>query len=154
MLIEKPRHRPKKTGIDREEERAWVGFYRRVRNDAAIAAEVLGQLEADADSKRAHLALYLCCKESLRLAKARQARNRQFGKFIRWCCHRLFVAPIHSALHAWHAGGELAAACLPDVAGDSTRAEWRRPEGRAEPKTSPAAVTGAPRSADRTSMAA
>ena len=144
MFIDKPRHRPKKTGVDREEERAWVGFYRRVRSDPSIAAEVMGQLEADPDSKRTHLALYLCCKESLRLAKARHARNKQFGRFVRWCCHGLFVAPIHSIRNAWHASGELAAACLPEMTGSSSRVEWRRTHGQAAPSTGVATLDPSP----------
>jgi hypothetical protein len=47
-------------GIESEEERAWVGFYRRVGRDPAIATEVMGRVR----SRRPSLALYLCCKES------------------------------------------------------------------------------------------
>jgi hypothetical protein len=67
MSPEKPRPRARRCGIEFEEERAWVGFYKRVGRDPAIAAEVMAQLEADVDMKRTHLALYLCCKESLRV---------------------------------------------------------------------------------------
>jgi hypothetical protein len=63
MFPEKPekvRPRAKRFGVEFEEERAWVSFYRRVRHDATLATEVLAQLEADAEMKRTHLAL-LCC---------------------------------------------------------------------------------------------
>ena len=60
----------------------WVGFYRRVGNPA-IAAEVIQHLDADADQKRTHPALYLRCKESLRRKKARQARTKRIRSFMR-----------------------------------------------------------------------
>ena len=63
--------RPYRTSVALEEERLWVGFYRRVANPA-IAAEVIQHLEGDADQKRTHPALYLRCKESLRKKKARR----------------------------------------------------------------------------------
>src|ERR1700737_2353005 len=63
--------RPYRTSVALEEERLWVGFYRRVANPA-IAAEVIQHLDGDADQKRTHPALYLRCKESLREKKARR----------------------------------------------------------------------------------
>ena len=87
------RPRPKRSGIETEEERTWVEFYRRVRSDAALAAEVIGQLERDVEMKRSHLALYLSCKETLRREKARQARHKRIGFFVRWLTHTLFVMP-------------------------------------------------------------
>ena len=74
--------RPYRTSVALEEERLWVGFYRRVGNPA-IAAEVIQHLEADADQKRSHPALYLRCKESLRRKKARQARTKRIRSFMR-----------------------------------------------------------------------
>src|SRR6218665_654490 len=82
MVAEK-RPRPRRSGIEAEEERAWVEFYQRVRSDAVLAAEVLAQLDKDAEMKRSHLALYLSCKESLRREKAREARNKRIGYFVR-----------------------------------------------------------------------
>src|SRR5256885_6192736 len=74
--------RPYRTSVALEEERLWVGFYRRVDNPA-IAAEVIQHLDADADQKRTHPALYLRCKESLRRKKARQARTKRIRSFMR-----------------------------------------------------------------------
>jgi len=74
--------RPYRTSVALEEERLWVGFYRRVANPA-IAAEVIQHLDADADQKRTHPALYLRCKESLRKKKARQARTKRIRGFMR-----------------------------------------------------------------------
>jgi hypothetical protein len=74
--------RPYCTSVALEEEKVWVGFYRRVGNPA-IAAEVIRHLDADADQRRAHAALYLRCKESLRKKKARQARTKRIRSFMR-----------------------------------------------------------------------
>jgi len=74
--------RPFRTSVALEEERLWVGFYRRVDNPA-IAAEVIQHLDADADQKRTHPALYLRCKESVRRKKARQARTKRIRSFMR-----------------------------------------------------------------------
>ena len=74
--------RPYRTSVALEEERLWVGFYRRVDNPA-IAAEVIKQLDGDADQKRTHPALYLRCKESLCKKKARHARTKRIRSFMR-----------------------------------------------------------------------
>ena len=74
--------RPYRSSVALEEERMWVGFYHRVANPA-IAAEVIQHLDADADLKRTHPALYLRCKESLRQKKARQARTKRIRSFMR-----------------------------------------------------------------------
>jgi hypothetical protein len=83
MPSERSHSTPKRSGIEKEEERAWVSFYRRARRDAGVANEVLTQLEADPDSKRAHLALYLCCRNTLRRHRARQQRNRRAAQGIK-----------------------------------------------------------------------
>ena len=70
MNHEASRTRPKRSCVEIEESRAWMGFYRRVGQDPVMAAEVMAQLEADPLMKRNHLALYLCCKQSLRTQKA------------------------------------------------------------------------------------
>ena len=74
--------RPYRSSVALEEERIWIGFYRRVGNPA-IAAEVIQHLDGDADQKRSHPALYLRCKESLRKKKARQARTKRIRNFMR-----------------------------------------------------------------------
>ena len=115
MSLEKPGPRARRSGVAFEEERAWITFYRRVGRDTAIATEVLAQLEADPEMKRVRLALYLCCKESLRMHKALQARNVRIGQFVRWFCHGLFVAPARALRRALHLGGDIAVECLPEA---------------------------------------
>lgn len=114
MSLDKPRPRPRRSGVVDEEERAWVGFYRRVGREPAIAAEVLAQLDDDPEMKRAHLALYLRCRQSLRTQQLRQARHQRIGQFVRWLCHGLFVVPVQALHRALNLGGDLAAECLPE----------------------------------------
>ena len=126
MSPEKPRPRARRCGIEFEEERAWVGFYKRVGRDPAIAAEVMAQLEADLDMKRTHLALYLCCKESLRVHKARQARNKRIGQFVRGLGQALLVRPMLGLRTRLRHGGDIALECLPDTRKEPALQQVRR----------------------------
>jgi hypothetical protein len=131
MFPEKPekvRPRAKRFGVEFEEERAWVSFYRRVRHDATLATEVLVQLEADAEMKRTHLALVLCCKEALRAHKARQARDKRIGQFVRWVCHGLFAVPVRMLRR----GGDIAVECLPETGKEPAVRQVRRLTREAE----------------------
>jgi hypothetical protein len=114
------RARPWRTSVDYQEERAWVNFYRRV-GDPDIAVEVMHQLEADPEMKRAHLALYMQCKETLRKHKARQARDKRIGQAVRSLCYAIFVKPVLAMNRRVHRASDTAVACLPD--------------GRSEPAT-------------------
>jgi len=109
------RFRSRRFRVDHAEEQAWVGFYKRVGNPA-VATEVMQQLDADPEMKRAHLALYLRCKESLRMEKARLARNKRVGQFVRILCSALFVAPAHAIARLLDHGRDIAVECLPQTA--------------------------------------
>ncbi|KQP23343.1 hypothetical protein [Pseudorhodoferax sp. Leaf267] len=111
-----PAHRP---SVQTEEERAWVSFYRRARHDPAIAAEVLAQLDLDPETKRVHLALYLTCRESLRLAEARTARDARIGWCARWIVRTLFVDGPGAVRRTLVRAGDTALACLPADAVDA-----------------------------------
>ena len=119
------RPRSKRSGVDYAEEKAWLSFYRRVGN-AAIATEAMQQLESDPEMKRAHLALYLRCKESLRTQKARLARNKRIGQFVRMLCSGVFVAPVHAIKRLWRQSGEMAVECLPEVAAEPAVQQVRK----------------------------
>lgn len=122
MSLDKPHARTRRACVEHEEERAWVAFYQRVGNDVALAAEVLAQLDGDPEMKRSHLALYLCCKESLRSHKTRQARNKQIGQFVRWFCTALFTGLFvqwpNALRRGLRRGGDIAVECLPVMAKD------------------------------------
>ena len=74
--------RPYRSSVAVEEEKVWIAFYRRV-TDPAIALQVIQHLDADADLKRTHSALYLSCKETLRKKKARRIRTKRIQSFMR-----------------------------------------------------------------------
>ena len=126
MSLEKSHPRHRRSGIEFEEERAWVSFYQRVSRDPAIATEVMIQLESDSEMKRTHLALYLCCKESLRQHKTRQVRHKRIGQFIRWLCHGLFIRPLRSLQTGLRHGSDIAVECLPEVVKEPAVAQVRR----------------------------
>ncbi len=129
MSPEKPAPRHRRSNLEHEEEKAWIGFYKRVGNDLALATEVLAQLDSDPEIKRSHLALYLCCRESLRAHKARQARNQRIGQFVRSLCNglaaRLFVQWPQALRRNLHRGGDIAVACLPEIGKEPAKARAR-----------------------------
>lgn len=124
MSLEKSR--PRRAGIAHAEERAWVGFYRRVGGDPAIAAEVIAQLDADPELKRTHLALYLCSRESLRRHKARAARHQRIGQFVRGLADACLASPLRALARILKYAGALAVACLPETVKEPARRQVRR----------------------------
>jgi hypothetical protein len=132
MSYEKSRVRPKRSSLEVEEARAWVGFYQRVGSDPAVAAEVMAQLEADPEMKRAHLALYLCCKQSLRTHKANAARNKRIAQFVRWMAHGLVIVPAQALSKAMRQGRDIAVECMPEVAREPALPQVKRLRKEAE----------------------
>ena len=106
--------RPYPSSVAREEEKAWIGFYRRVR-EPYIAQAVVELLSADADLKKTHLALFLRCNETLRIARERQARAKRIGGFVRWVCAGLVCGPIRGVRNLTRESAQVAAECLPEV---------------------------------------
>lgn len=96
------------------EEQAWIGFYKRV-GDAAVAAELIQYLEADPELKRAHAALYLRAKESVRRHQQREARAKRIGAAVRMVAGAIVIAPVSAVRRLFRAGGEVAIACLPET---------------------------------------
>ena len=125
------RPRSKRSGVDFAEEKAWISFYRRV-GDPVIAAEVIHELQSDPEIKRAHLALYLRCKESLRAQKARLARNKRIGQFARTLCSALFVAPVLAIRGLSRQSAEIAVECLPEVRAEPAARQVRELTKEAE----------------------
>ena len=123
--------RKKRFGVDHAEEKAWMGFYRRV-GDPVIAAEILHELQSDPEMKRAHLALYLRCKESLRAHKARLARNKRIGQFARLLCSAVFLTPARAVHRLLRRGTDIAVECLPEPAAEPATRQVRKLTGEAE----------------------
>lgn len=123
--------RKKRFGVDYAEEKAWIGFYRRV-GDPVIAAEILHELQSDPEMKRAHLALYLRCKESLRAHKARLARDKRIGQFVRMLCSAVFLAPARAVHRLLRQSTDIAVECLPQTAAEPAARHVRKLTREAE----------------------
>jgi len=75
-----------------EEDRAWCHLYRSAR-DPAVAAEVVQHLRNDPDAARCHLALYLCCRQTLRAHRERIARRQRIARATRRFLRALASTP-------------------------------------------------------------
>lgn len=70
------------TVSSKDEEKAWAWFYRNTR-DQELAAELIAHMDKDAESRTQHSGLYLRCKQSIRLHRAREARAARIANAIR-----------------------------------------------------------------------
>jgi len=100
-----PRYPHRRHGISHEEEKLWIGFYQRVHRDPALASELLALMRADAIMRREHLALYLCCRESLRVAHQRQRRDQHIARLL----DRALLGPWRALRQIWQPSGAIAA---------------------------------------------
>ena len=131
MSQERTSPRNKRFSVDQAEQRAWIGFYRRV-GDPVVAAEILQELQSDPEMKRAHLALYLRCKESLRAHKARLARNKRIGQFVRMLCSAVFLTPARAAHRLLNRSRDIAVECLPQASAEPAARQVRKLTREAE----------------------
>ena len=122
-----------RSSVALEEETVWVAFYRRVA-DPAIAAQVIEQLDADADLKRTHPALYLRCKESLRKNKARLARTKRIRGLLRRMLRALRNGDKSRARSPLRHGTRVVVEALPKM----TEEQPLRPDGSAKSGVTPA----------------
>jgi hypothetical protein len=76
-----------------EEDRAWAGLYAAI-NQPSTAEEVVKHLDADQQSKRHHLALYIRAKTTLRERRLKVARAQRLAALIRMAVAVLVVAPV------------------------------------------------------------
>jgi hypothetical protein len=108
----------------------------------------MAQLDGDAEMKRRHLALYLSCKQSLRVHKARQARDKRIGQWLRllvqWTLQRpaAFVGGVTQK--AYHRTADVldeAIAATPPASPATSKRGARPASGRdADGRTEPAAA--------------
>jgi len=115
MSNDKPRSRFP-AGFNAEEKRAWAGFYARVGKDPLLAAELIAQLDKDAELKRAHLALYMSSKEAMRAHQQRLSRNQRIAHAIRWLYRALFAVPAKWLVGGLRRSTDIALASLPEEA--------------------------------------
>ena len=103
----------KERWTSREEERVWIGFYRRV-GDPEVASDLIEQMEADSEVKAQHLGLYLRCKQSLRREKARRARAKAIAHAVEALLRVLIVAPAARLIGIWNFIGAICMHWLPE----------------------------------------
>ncbi|NVE00689.1 hypothetical protein [Massilia sp. BJB1822] len=96
--------------IDREEDRVWAEFYRRV-TDPSVAAELIAYMDQDSQVKARHAGLYLRCRQSLRREKARIMRARRVGVVVRALLYGVFVLPCSMAVKTLRFCGAAGMAC-------------------------------------------
>ncbi|WP_156894839.1 hypothetical protein [Janthinobacterium sp. 1_2014MBL_MicDiv] len=99
--------------IELEEERVWVGLYRRAA-DPVVAAELVAYMEHSGEMRTHHSGLYLRCKHVLRREKARQVRLRKVSASLRWAVHLVFGVPFAFTLRLLRSMGTILLACLPE----------------------------------------
>ncbi len=107
-----------------EEDRAWAQLYASV-GQAPTAEEVVRQLDADAEARRSHLALYLRAKTTLREQRAAEARNQRFGVFVRSVVTLLVIGPFRLLRSVLSSSTHAAVEMLPPVRRDPAKGRVR-----------------------------
>jgi hypothetical protein len=107
-----------------EEDRAWAQLYAAIHQPSA-AEEVVKQLDADAQSKRNHLALYIRAKTTLREQKVSEARNQRVGAFVRMALTIMVMGPVRFAAKAYVAVRDVALAAMPPAQKEPATARAR-----------------------------
>jgi hypothetical protein len=103
------------------EDRAWARLYADV-SQASVAEEVVKQFDADPESKRHHLALYLRAKTAVRKRKAIDARNQRIGIFVRAVATFLVVGLARGLRSILSGAVDLAVAMLPPTRKEPAKA--------------------------------
>ena len=139
-----------------EEDRAWAQLYAAIHQPSA-AEEVVKQLDADAQSKRNHLALYIRAKTTLREQKVSEARNQRIGAFVRRALTLVVMGPVRLLAKAFVAIRDVAVAAMPPTQKEPAAARARALKGAPEFAASTglfspsAAATSAAKTSSRTS---
>ena len=103
-----------------DEDRAWAQLYASV-GQAATAEEVVKQLDADAEARRSHLALYLRAKTTLRERRVADVRNQRIGAFARSVVAIVVVGPFRLLRSLLSTGSDVAVEMLPRVRRDPAK---------------------------------
>lgn len=104
-----------------DEDRAWAQLYASV-DQAATAEEVAKQLDADAEARRSHLALYLRAKTTLRERRAANARKQRIGAFLRWVVAVVVIGPFRMLRALSSTGSDGAVQKFPPARSDLAKA--------------------------------
>ena len=80
------------------------------------------QLDADAEARRSHLALYLRAKTTLRELRVADARNQRIGAFMRSVVTIVVVGPFRLLRSLLSTGSDVAVEMLPRARRDPAKA--------------------------------
>ena len=118
-----------------EEDRAWSQLYAAI-GQTSTAEEVVKQLDADLQSKRTHLALYIRAKTTLREQKVADARIERTGAFVRHALDFMILGPLRLLRAALSLGASVAVEAMPPVRREPAKA--RTSVLRSDPDFAPA----------------
>jgi hypothetical protein len=104
-----------------DEDRAWSQLYAAI-GQTSTAEEVVKQLDADPQSKRAHVALYIRAKTTLREQKAADARIERTGAFVRHALAVMVLRPLRLLRAALSFGASVAVEAMPPVRREPAKA--------------------------------
>jgi len=104
-----------------DEDRAWSQLYAAIYQ-ASAAEEVVKQLDADLQSKRNHLALYIRAKTTLREQKAAADRNKRIAALVRRVVSVLVMTPIVVLRSIWSFAVGVGSEFIPPVRREPARA--------------------------------
>jgi hypothetical protein len=107
-----------------EEDRAWAQLYAAIHQPSA-AEEVVKQLDADPQSKRNHLALYIRAKTTLREQKVSEARSQRVGAFVRLALTVTVLGPVRLVARAFVAIRDVTVASMPPLQKEPATARAR-----------------------------
>ncbi len=145
------------------EDRAWDALYRSV-NDPSTAAEVVELFDADPDVRKAHLALYLRCRQTVRAMELRRMRIERVAAFLQMAFFFVIARPFVGMIRLFRGGTDVAIEMMPkgqrQVSGSNKKSEpavRRVKKLNSKPAVAPAdqelnALTPAPASASASSL--
>lgn len=104
------------------EEMAWEALYRSA-NDPASAAEVVQYFDSDNQLQKSHLALYLRCRQTVRLEEARRYRAERTAVLIRWVVLFGLLIPFRALAGLFKRGQDVALELPPALSAATARKE-------------------------------
>ena len=108
------------------EDRAWDALYRS-ENDPSTAAEVVELFDADPDVRKAHLALYLRCRQTVRAMEVQRIRIERVAAFLQRAFSFVITTPCVGMIRLFRDGSDVAVELMPQaqprVSGPSKKSE-------------------------------
>ncbi|MCG2583869.1 hypothetical protein [Massilia sp. TS11] len=105
------RPRSRRTLVDAEEDKVWVGFYRSIE-DAAIASDLVQYFDANPEMRHRRPGLYIKAKQSMRSSWERRANAKRVAHAIQAAAF-VMLRPWYIARQALHFIGRVVLDTLP-----------------------------------------